>query len=284
MLRKSAFFLLFFVSVLLGASDDNQTSLALGEQRSFQHSKPLHWKASGVELHFNTPIDPKKVHLFHILEPDKNRFRYVLDIPNTLTVSQVLVTPLQHKIRVSPYKQKTVRMVIEYHESMVIEPRIEGGNIYIDLALPSQASSSDPIVNTPLVNPNTFSIPTPIPPKQVDPIPILQPISIDDVSSTLPNDDNITLEKHPKIIMIDPGHGGKDAGALGNGVVEKEIVLHIGLQLSQKLQSMGYTVYMTRYDDTFIELKERTQLANDRYADLFVSIHANSIPKLSQSK
>ena len=80
-------------------------------------------------------------------------------------------------------------------------------------------------------------------------------------------------------IVIDPGHGGKDPGAIGpNGVKEKDIVLSIGLKLAEQLkQYKGLTVYMTRSDDTFIPLVGRTRFANDKKADVFVSIHANSI-------
>jgi N-acetylmuramoyl-L-alanine amidase len=88
-------------------------------------------------------------------------------------------------------------------------------------------------------------------------------------------------DRSKKIIVIDPGHGGKDSGAVGNGFMEKEIVLQIGYQLSEKLREMGYTVYMTRSNDVFIELKDRTKFANDKEADLFISVHANSIPKTS---
>jgi len=88
-------------------------------------------------------------------------------------------------------------------------------------------------------------------------------------------------DRSKKVIVIDPGHGGKDSGAVGNGYMEKEIVLQVSQQLSEKLRAQGYTVYMTRNNDTFVELKDRTKFANDKEADLFISVHANSIPKTS---
>jgi N-acetylmuramoyl-L-alanine amidase len=79
-------------------------------------------------------------------------------------------------------------------------------------------------------------------------------------------------------IVIDPGHGGHDTGTIGpTGLREKDVVLDVGLRLKKLLeQKAGYEVVMTRSDDTFIPLEERTAVANEKAADLFVSIHANA--------
>ncbi len=81
-------------------------------------------------------------------------------------------------------------------------------------------------------------------------------------------------------IVIDAGHGGHDDGTIGpHGVLEKDVVLDIALRLSSLVQQkMGAEVVLTRSDDTFIPLRERTAIANDHKADLFLSIHANSSP------
>jgi N-acetylmuramoyl-L-alanine amidase len=79
-------------------------------------------------------------------------------------------------------------------------------------------------------------------------------------------------------IVVDPGHGGHDPGAIGaGGTKEKDVVLQIGLKLARKLkEELGLDVVMTRSTDVFIELQERTAIANKVGADLFVSIHANA--------
>jgi N-acetylmuramoyl-L-alanine amidase len=79
-------------------------------------------------------------------------------------------------------------------------------------------------------------------------------------------------------IVIDPGHGGHDTGTIGPmGLQEKEVVLDVGLRLKKLLErKAGCDVVMTRSDDTFIPLEERTAIANEKAADLFVSIHANA--------
>lgn len=81
-------------------------------------------------------------------------------------------------------------------------------------------------------------------------------------------------------IVIDAGHGGHDDGTIGpHGVLEKDVVLDVALRLAKLVQQrMGAEVILTRSDDTFIPLRERTAIANDHKADLFLSIHANSSP------
>lgn len=80
-----------------------------------------------------------------------------------------------------------------------------------------------------------------------------------------------------KKIVLDPGHGGKDPGAMAFGMKEKDIVLGIARQLAPVLaKELGCEVLLTRKDDTFISLEERTAIANTQNADLFVSLHINA--------
>lgn len=82
-----------------------------------------------------------------------------------------------------------------------------------------------------------------------------------------------------KTVILDPGHGGKDSGALGRTSKEKDIVLEIALQVKEYLNQYlpQVNVIMTRDKDVFVPLNERAKIANESDADLFVSIHANSI-------
>jgi N-acetylmuramoyl-L-alanine amidase len=90
----------------------------------------------------------------------------------------------------------------------------------------------------------------------------------------------VTADPRP-LIVVDPGHGGIDSGTKsGSGQDEKDIVLAFGLMLRDKLIKTGkYRVEMTRSDDTFIPLDERVRFARAHKASLFVSIHADSIPR-----
>jgi N-acetylmuramoyl-L-alanine amidase len=81
-----------------------------------------------------------------------------------------------------------------------------------------------------------------------------------------------------KCIVLDPGHGGRDKGAIGaDGVFEKDVVLDIARELGEVLsESTGCRVILTRTDDSYVSLEERTAIANAQKADLFVSIHTNA--------
>jgi N-acetylmuramoyl-L-alanine amidase len=79
-------------------------------------------------------------------------------------------------------------------------------------------------------------------------------------------------------IVLDPGHGGKDPGAIGvGGLVEKDVVLSVAKKLAARLRKeMGVQVVLTRKDDRFVALENRTAIANAEEADLFISLHANA--------
>ena len=83
-----------------------------------------------------------------------------------------------------------------------------------------------------------------------------------------------------KTIVIDAGHGGKDAGAVGRGkLYEKNVVYNISKYVKDELRKSGFKVYLTRTRDKYVELSSRTKYANKKKADLFISIHANADPR-----
>lgn len=87
-------------------------------------------------------------------------------------------------------------------------------------------------------------------------------------------------DKSKKVVVIDPGHGGEDPGAIGKySSKEKDINLSISKLVKEKLTNAGYKVLLTREDDIFIPLVKRTQFANDNKADIFISIHCNASEK-----
>jgi len=86
------------------------------------------------------------------------------------------------------------------------------------------------------------------------------------------------------VIVLDPGHGGEDTGAKGpGGVLEKDVVLEISKKAAAWLRQDGFKVILTREEDVFIPLGERTALANQKGADLFISIHANAAKRKQAS-
>jgi N-acetylmuramoyl-L-alanine amidase len=82
------------------------------------------------------------------------------------------------------------------------------------------------------------------------------------------------------VVVLDPGHGGIDNGTQAGGEAEKSLVLSFGLALRDRIEKAGkYRVVMTRTDDTFIPLGDRVKIARNQSAALFVSIHADALPR-----
>lgn len=102
------------------------------------------------------------------------------------------------------------------------------------------------------------------------------------VAITLLNSSSTTV--HPEfkvdVVVIDAGHGGKDSGTRGKKILEKDIALKIALKVGYYIEQNvpGVTVIYTRKNDTYIALDERANIANRANADLFICIHANSMP------
>jgi N-acetylmuramoyl-L-alanine amidase len=109
---------------------------------------------------------------------------------------------------------------------------------------------------------------------------------IKETSSATPSSNKKTTASKKKIAMkkwvvvLDPGHGGEDPGAIGpSGLKEKEVTLAIAYGLKQQLENKGFRVGMTRTDDYFVSLADRVKRARALKADLFLSIHADAFPK-----
>lgn len=98
---------------------------------------------------------------------------------------------------------------------------------------------------------------------------------------SVPENPEVPPSEPLRTIVIDPGHGGRDTGAIGpNGLREKDVVLDIGLKLRNLIQErLGVRVVMTRTEDVFVPLEERTAIANRAKADFFISIHVNAAPR-----
>lgn len=106
-------------------------------------------------------------------------------------------------------------------------------------------------------------------------------------AAAVPPDTSLIQQLGLKVntIVLDPGHGGKDPGAIGkNGLKEKDVTLKLARMLKEKLtQDAGAKIILTRDTDVFIPLEERTAIANSQDADLFVSLHINASPRRTAS-
>lgn len=130
---------------------------------------------------------------------------------------------------------------------------------------PTSAPTPEP---TPAPTPTPTPVPTPTPEPTPEPTPTPTPV---------PNP-TFHFGKSSYHIVLDPGHGGHDPGAVAGDAYEKDVDLAVALLVRDYLEARGgITVSMTREDDTFIALSDRAAFANERNADLFISIHANAL-------
>ncbi len=154
--------------------------------------------------------------------------------------------------------------------SLLVKPNpnflISSNSIYQpnsqQISLQLQPKQSTVVTPVPSNNRDNSSYPQPIPqPRQTTPSPQTRPI-----------------QQGRAVVVIDPGHGGNDTGAIGiGGLREIDVVLPISTQVRDILEQNGVQVVMTREYDREVDLEPRTQLANRVNADLFISIHANAI-------
>ncbi|MRN38456.1 N-acetylmuramoyl-L-alanine amidase [Neisseria sp. N95_16] len=203
----------------------------------------------------------------HFLLDNPNRL--VVDIQN-VNINTVLQgiskkvladDPFIRSIRVGQNTPTTVRIVIDLKQS--VHPQVfalapVGGfkhRLVIDL-YPHGVDVNDPMMA--LLNGNASS--DPLRPRRVN----------------TPSPPSNSKTRRP-IIMLDPGHGGEDPGAISKGgLQEKNVALSISREVKKRLEALGYTVYMTRNEDVFIPLNVRVAKARAKKADLFISIHADS--------
>ncbi len=94
--------------------------------------------------------------------------------------------------------------------------------------------------------------------------------------------DSIGVDRSDSLVVIDAGHGGHDSGAVNSGKKEKDLVLKITQKLYKEFKREGYRVHLTRNSDRFLRLDERTKIADQKDAEVFISVHANAIGNVSR--
>ena len=245
----------------VASSNENKTNLPT----SYKGKNVLH-SAKGdkeaIVLDFGMAIASERVKVFGLNSP--NSYKKVIDIPAIILGTPPSLTPPSNlqNIRITQYSTDTIRVVLD--ASKIFDTYISVVNnsviiafskqpVNVSKSVPVQQAHSAPVLApSPIPTPQlTKNTPTPVAPKSV----------------------------RNKTIVIDAGHGGKDAGAIGyKQRMEKHLVLDITLQLGKHLKQKGYKVFYTRDKDIFINLRDRTKVANDKNADLFLSLHANAAP------
>ncbi len=202
---------------------------------------------------------------------DKATGFYRITIPNARLAPSVkgpVFSPNSPILRVRLQQQdsNTVAIFIQPAQGVQLGELNQLGDQFVALQLqrsspvtPPPRISSFPL--PPLPPPNRVPFPDPITQPQPTPRPIPRP---------LPNG--------RRLVVIDPGHGGKDSGAPGlGGLLEKDVILPIGKRVAAILEQNGVQTILTRDSDFFVELQGRVDIAERANATLFVSIHANSV-------
>ena len=193
---------------------------------------------------------------------DKGSGLFRITIPNAKLANEVKGPNLDAnspilKLRLQPQPPNTVVILIQPVSGVTLSVLNQVGNKLLALKLQRYRQIRPPMNLPPL-----------LPPKQQ--LPDLKPRQ----SRITPRRD---LRKGKIVVIIDPGHGGKDSGAIGiGGVLEKDVILPISKRIAEVLERNGIQVIMTRDSDYFVTLPGRVTMAQRANADVFVSIHANS--------
>jgi N-acetylmuramoyl-L-alanine amidase len=220
-------------------------------------------KISGGELKLYFNSDIKRVTYFSIKAED-NTNKYVYDIHGGVLPTGKGISTHSYKniesFRIAQNSPTRLRVVIKSKQKALDKHVYEGNVLSIPLTYGKESTLGESPVekNEPIVKESTAK---------------------ETIASSRPKVDYSYI-KNRYIVVIDAGHGGKDNGASCCKVkrVEKNVALSISHILKERLEDLGYIVYMTRDDDNFVRLSKRTKFANDKRADIFVSVHANAAP------
>jgi len=213
--------------------------------KSSHKLKSIRWKNSKLVLTFDKKLKTSQINYFTIYDSKTKIYKYVFDIhASMLTRSQSLRKDGVKKITIAQHNPSTLRLVIENRSKLKIRFKKSTKSLIISIIINKKNKK---------ISSSKHTVSKKISPARLD---------------------------RDKVIVIDPGHGGKDPGAVGyKKYREKVVVLQIATKLKNILKSRGYKVYMTRYKDNFVRLSNRTKYANRKKADIFISIHANAVDK-----
>lgn len=208
-------------------------------------------KDNTIIIKFNEPMNKSKMLFFEINQ--NGNYRDIYDFKANLNFKAPKLSLSTIKsAKLAQNRVGKVRLVLEDKNKIYSNAYIRKGTLFIEVQKNPASTRKASIISD--KKPKVLKKPT-----------IKQPKN--------------TLYASSKIIVIDPGHGGKDSGAVGyKKYQEKVAVLKISKILKGLLKKKGYKVYLTRDKDNFIKLSDRTHFANKKGADLFISIHANASP------
>lgn len=206
-------------------------------------------KENTIIIKFDKAMTKSKMLFFEINKKGDYKDIYDLKANLNFKAPKLSIANVQ-SVKLAQNRIGKVRVVLSDKNKIYSNAYIRKGTLFIEV-------QKNPKVSKPKVTP--------------------KPIVISKSVTTTPSQNKLYASS--KVIVIDPGHGGKDSGAVGyKKYQEKHAVLKISKTLRQILKKKGYIVHITRDKDKFIKLSKRTKFANKKEADLFISIHANASP------
>ena len=230
-----------------------------------------------IVLEFNRDLKRGDYKDFTIASSDN--FRFVLDFSARQKSQKTrLKDSFVSDVRVSQYNDKTVRIVLSNPKEFNANVEINGNMMILSTAEGLKAAKSARAEkNKDQKSGRKHG-------REQDSEPQISTIEESGgAKSTSVAAGKIYKSTKGKLIVIDPGHGGSDSGAVGNGLKEKNVVLATSKKLGVLLTKRGYKVLYTRSTDVFINLRSRTAFAAKKNADMFISIHANAAPNASSA-
>ena len=256
--------------VMMASGPVNYKEILLEETDNTPRRLYIDFKKSYIEPQYRSPIPIEDGLLKRIrtgqFSPDT--VRVVLDI-ESISSYKIYSLPDPFRVVIDVRGEKIAKDVAKPMSTSSIartDARTDKKNVKL-----VEGQSSDNVIvlrdnKKNAVNIKLSSEPAKIEPGKIIAVPEVKPLSLAQ-----------QLGLGVKKIVLDPGHGGKDPGAMAFGLKEKDIVLDVAKRLSPILKKeLGCEVVLTRKDDTFISLEERTALANTNNADLFISLHINA--------
>lgn len=188
-------------------------------------------------------------HVKYFTLKNKGVTKYVYDIKGAVLPKSINISHYKHKgvkaFRVGQFKKNYLRIVVE--SELVTYKNYSVHGKVLTLNLPKKSR-------------------------------IKRPTSRIKSSSRLSGKKRV-INKYSPTIIVDAGHGGRDIGASYKGIIEKKITLLLALKLKKQLKHRGYKVHMTRSSDKHRSLKQRTDFANAKKGNLFISLHTNAAPR-----
>ncbi len=228
-----------------------------------------------IVLEFNRDLKRGDYKDFTIASSDN--FRFVIDFSARQKSQKTrLKDSFVSYVRVSQYNDKTVRIVLSDPKEFNANVEINGNMMILSTAEGLKAAKSARAEKNKDQKSGRKHVREQDSEPQISTIDDAQGAKTASVAAG-----KIYKSTKGKLIVIDPGHGGSDSGAVGNGLKEKNVVLATSKKLGALLQKRGYRVLYTRSTDVFINLRSRTIFAGKKNADMFISIHANAAPNAS---